>query len=129
MVPHPYGTAVNCLRCDAFMEPPARCSRPGLADWVLRDRVRNSGGYFRLPLAQFTDIACTLISNNFRSSSCCWSAFNADCKRIIKRGQGPTDELPGPPVPRPGSFSSFSPGEFLRGVLFFRDEMCWQWFC
>src|SRR5438045_8405268 len=80
MVPHPYGTAVNCLRCDAFMEPPARCSRPGLADWVLRDRVRNSAGYFGLSLAQFTDIACTLVSNNFRSSSCCWSAFNADCK-------------------------------------------------
>src|SRR6266550_4133120 len=127
MVPHPYGTAVNCLRCDAFMEPPARCSRPGLADWVLRDRVRNSGGYFRLPLAQFTDIACTLISNNFRSSSCCWSAFNADCKSA-SAPKWLTHELPDPAA-YATSFSSFLSGEILRGALFLRDEMRSQWFC
>jgi hypothetical protein len=96
MVPHSYGTAVNCLRCDAFVEPPPRCSRPGLADWLLRDRVRNAGDYFGLPLAQLTDIACTLINNKLRSSSCCWSAFNADCKGTSKPDKWLTHELPGP---------------------------------
>src|SRR6266536_4828537 len=117
MVPHPYGTAVNCFRCDAFVEPPPRCSRLGLADWILRDCVRNPGDHFGLPLAQLTNFACTLVSIKFRSSSCCWSAFNADCKRTSKRGNGLQMSFRVRRLARL-ALSSFSLGEFLRGVLF-----------
>jgi len=45
------------------------CSRACVAHWIVCDRIRTPGDYFRLPLAQLTDIACTLISRTFRFRS------------------------------------------------------------
>src|SRR4030095_265547 len=94
-----------------------RCSRLGLADWVLRDRVRNPGSYFGLPLAQLTDIACTLVSNKLRCSSWCWSVFNADCKSTIELGKWLTHELPDPAAYATSCFVLIN--ELLRRGAFF----------
>src|ERR1700704_4265303 len=121
MVPYPYGTGFNCLRCHALVEPTPWCSRPGLADWVVRDRVRNPGGYFGLPLTQLTDTACALVSLLLLLQGWRGKARVRSVKLI--------QQFLDPAVHAAGRFISLHPGALLRRVCFLRDELRSRWFC
>src|SRR5436309_14399469 len=61
MVAYPSGPIIHRFRRSALVESAPRRGDVDLADSMVRDRVRNSGDYFRVPLAQFTDNSCALV--------------------------------------------------------------------